>query len=369
MEKQQSMTSPRIIISGGGTGGHIYPAIAIADEIKVVYPNAKILFVGAKGKMEMEKVPKNGYEIKGLNIAGFDRHNFIKNLTLPFKLISSLFEANKIIKKFKPNIIIGTGGYASGSVLFLASIKKIPFFIQEQNSFPGKTNSFLAKKAKKIFVAYDGLEKFFPKEKIHLTGNPIRAEIFSNLPNKEQAREKLGLEKNKFTILSVGGSQGARAINEAWVENITKIKSSSFQLLWQTGKLDYTKIISDKSIQSDNIKISEFIYNMQDAYAAADLIVSRSGAIAISELMLVGKPCIFIPLPSAAEDHQTKNTLNLTEKNAAVMIKNNEVKRQLLPVIEDLINDIGKQKYLGNNLRKLAKPNATKEIVKLIFQK
>ncbi len=368
MEKQLSMISPRIIISGGGTGGHIYPAIAIADEIKATYPNAEILFVGANGKMEMEKVPKSGYKIIGLTIAGFNRDILLKNILLPYKLIVSLIKANKIITGFKPNYVLGTGGYASGPVLWVASLRKIPYLIQEQNSFPGITNKFLAKKAKAICVAYKGLEQFFPKEKLHYTGNPIRSNLFLSLPNKEVAIEKFGLDKEKFTILSLGGSQGSRAINDAWIESIDKIKNSSYQLIWQTGKLDYNKITQNPSAKSGNIKIADFIYNMQDAYAAADLIISRAGAIAISELMLIGKPCIFIPLPSAAEDHQTKNILNLLEHNAALMIKNEAIKIELFNAIQELEKDTNKQKILGANLKELSKPNAAKEIVTLLFK-
>ncbi|MFA9289704.1 MAG: undecaprenyldiphospho-muramoylpentapeptide beta-N-acetylglucosaminyltransferase [Solirubrobacteraceae bacterium] len=365
--KLQSMTLHKIIICGGGTGGHIYPALTIADQIKKTFPSSEILFVGANGKMEMEKVPSNGYKIKGLNIAGFNRSSLFKNITLPFKLLSSLIKAYKIVSDFKPTHVIGTGGYVSGPVLLIAMLKNIPYFIQEQNSLPGITNKFLAQKAKYIFVAYKGLHKYFPNNKIKLTGNPIRANIFMNLPNSQEAKEKFGLNKDKFTILSLGGSQGARSINEAWLNNLEEFKNTNYQLIWQTGKPDFQKI-TNQCQNSPIIKTLDFITNMQDAYAASDLIISRAGAIAISELMLVGKPCVFIPLPTAAADHQTVNCLSLIKENAAIMVKNSEIKLELLHTIKKIEGNKLLQNSLAENIKKLAEPNAAEKIIKLIFK-
>ena len=311
-------------MSGGGTGGHIFPAIAIADEIKKRFPEAEFLFIGANGKMEMEKVPQSGYKIVGLNIAGFDRGNLLKNFGLPFKVISSLMKARKTIKDFKPDFAIGTGGFASGPALYVASRLGIPVFIQEQNSLPGKTNVFNGKKAKAVFTAYPNMDHFFPKSKVFFLGNPVRQNILSDLMETEKAKEKLGLNKDKLTILSVGGSQGSRTLNNGWKDNLEKLKERNYQLFWQTGKLDYNELTS--SIQHPaSIQIKEFISDMATAYSAADVIVSRAGAIAISELAMAKKPVILVPLPSAAEDHQTKNALVLVEKNAAKMVKDAEM--------------------------------------------
>ena len=341
MENKQYKTSPRFLISGGGTGGHIFPAIAIADELKRRIPNAEFIFVGSSDKMEMEKVPQAGYKIEGLWISGIQRDSLLANFKLPFKVIYSLYKSYKIIKKFKPTAAIATGGFASGPALWMADKLGIPTFIQEQNSFPGITNKINKNHAKKIFVAYSGMQKFFPSEKIILTGNPVRKSLFEKQLSSSEAKKSLGFDSDKLLILSVGGSLGARAINNFWKETAEKItKNNDIQLYWQTGKLDYPSIVSQKIGENESrILIKEFVNDMSTAYAAADIIVSRSGAIAISELCLAGKPTVFVPLPTAAEDHQTKNALALVEKNAALMVENKEIKTHLEETIESLIQN------------------------------
>lgn len=363
--KPSYKTSPKIIISGGGTGGHIYPAIAIADEIKRRLPDAEILFVGAEGKMEMEKVPKAGYPIVGLPIAGINRGNLLANLSFPVKLYRSLNLAAKTIREFQPDIAVGTGGYASGPLLKRAS-KTIPIVIQEQNSFPGITNKLLAKSAAAICTAYEGIAQF-PAEKVHHTGNPIRAELFQNLPERNKAVASFGLNPDKTVILSIGGSQGSRTLNNAWLEGFKELEKNNVQLIWQTGKLEYQKIKEQTANDLNGIYLSEFIYNMQDAYAAADIIVSRAGAMAISELCLIGKPVILVPFPFAAEDHQTKNAESLVRKNAAIMYKDTEVPLKLVNAALDLAQNESHRNELSTNIRKLGKPNATKEIVDIIL--
>ena len=354
-------------MSGGGTGGHIFPAIAIADEIKKRFPEAEFLFIGAHGKMEMEKVPQSGYKIVGLNIAGFDRGNLLKNFGLPFKVISSLMKARKTIKDFKPDFAVGTGGFASGPALYVASRLGIPVFIQEQNSLPGKTNVFNGKKAKAVFTAYPNMDHFFPKSKVFFLGNPVRQNILSDLMETEKAKEKLGLNKDKLTILSVGGSQGSRTLNNGWKDNLEKLKEKNYQLIWQTGKLDYNELTS--SIQHPtSIQIKEFISDMATAYSAADVIVSRAGAIAISELAMAKKPVILVPLPSAAEDHQTKNALVLVEKNAAKMVKDSEMKEKFWITLSEICENENLRKEMSENLQFFAKPKATEEIVNEILK-
>ena len=354
-------------MSGGGTGGHIFPAIAIADEIKKRFPEAEFLFIGANGKMEMEKVPQSGYKIVGLNIAGFDRGNLLKNFGLPFKVISSLMKARKTIKDFKPDFAVGTGGFASGPALYVASRLGIPVFIQEQNSLPGKTNVFNGKKAKAVFTAYPNMDHFFPKSKVFFLGNPVRQNILSDLMETEKAKEKLGLNKDKLTILSVGGSQGSRTLNNGWKDNLEKLKEKNYQLIWQTGKLDYNELTS--SIQHPtSIQIKEFISDMATAYSAADVIVSRAGAIAISELAMAKKPVILVPLPSAAEDHQTKNALVLVEKNAAKMVKDSEMKEKFWITLSEICENENLRKEMSENLQFFAKPKATEEIVNEILK-
>lgn len=365
--KQSLKTSPRVIVSGGGTGGHIYPAIAIADEIKSRYPKADILFVGAKGKMEMEKVPKAGYPIKELWISGINRSEKLKNLSFPFKLISSLYHARKIIKEFKPDFAIGTGGFASGPTLLMASWMGIPYYLQEQNSFPGITNKYLSKKARKICVAYDQMEPYFGEEKTVLTGNPIRTEMFKDIPTKKSAIAQFNLDPSKTTILSMGGSLGSRNMNNAWLRSVKELLDQDIQLIWQTGKLDIEKIKADPIAKHPNLYLTDFIYNMQDAYAAADIIVSRAGAIAISELCLVEKAVILMPLPWAAEDHQTKNAENLQKHGAAIIIKDTEADERLVKEALSLCKDQARIQQMQKNISQLKKPNATKDIVDLLL--
>ncbi len=364
--KPSSRISPKIIISGGGTGGHIYPAIAIADEIKRRLPDADILFVGAEGKMEMEKVPKAGYKIKGLPIAGIDRGNWMANFSFPYKLFKSLNRAAKTVREFQPDIAVGTGGFASGPILKRVSNKGIPIIIQEQNSYPGITNKLLAKSAAAICTAYEGIPQF-PADKVHHTGNPIRPELFQNLPERNKAVESFGLNPDKKVILSVGGSQGSRTLNNAWLAGLNEIQTGEIQLIWQTGKLEYQKIKEQTGNDLKEIHISEFIYNMQDAYAAADIIVSRAGAMAISELCLIGKPVILVPFPFAAEDHQTKNAKSLVDRGAAIMFRDTEVPDNLVNAVLELSKDENHQNELSGNIKKLGKPNATKEIVDIIL--
>ena len=362
------MKSPKFLISGGGTGGHIFPAIAIADELKRLIPDAEFLFVGAKDKMEMEKVPQAGYRIEGLWISGISRSSVFANLKFPFQMISSLWKSHKIIKTFRPDAAIGTGGFASGAALYAASQLGIPTFIQEQNSFPGITNKKLSRKASAVFVAYEGMEKYFPKGKIHITGNPVRKLLFENKIPQAEAKRLLGLNTEKLTVFSVGGSLGSRTLNNFWKENARTLADAGVQVFWQTGKLDYQEIIKEENLKSQNIVIKEFIKDMATAYAAADIIISRAGAIAISELCLAGKPVILVPFPFAAEDHQTQNARQLVNHEAAVMVKDSEVKNQLLAEIQKLIGEEETRKQLGANILKMSKPNATEDIVSEILK-
>ena len=358
----------KILMSGGGTGGHIFPAIAIADEIRKRFPDAEFLFIGAIGKMEMEKVPQSGYKIEGLNIAGFDRGNLMKNFNLPFKVISSLAKARKIIKDFKPDFAVGTGGFASGPALYIASMMGVPIFVQEQNSLPGKTNIFLAKKAKAVFTAYPNMEKYFPTSQTFFLGNPIRKNIISDLTDRVTAKEKLGLNIDKLTILSVGGSLGSRTLNNGWKENIEKIKEKGYQLIWQTGKTDFAELSSSIKLPA-SIQMKEFISDMALAYSAADVIVSRAGAIAISELAMAKKPVILVPFPFAAEDHQTVNAQSLVEKNAAKMVKDSEMKEKFLPTLLEICENENLQQEMSENLEFFAKPKAAEQIVDEILRK
>lgn len=363
---QLSKTSLRVIVSGGGTGGHIYPAIAIANEIKSRYADAEILFVGALGKMEMEKVPKAGYPIKGLPIEGFDRGNILSNFKIPFKILKSLRLAKGIIKDFKPDIAVGTGGYASGPLLWAAAKRKVPVVIQEQNSLPGITNKLLKNKAVAICVAYDGIKEF-PKEKVHYTGNPIRSELFQNLPDRDKAIKSFGLDPSKKVVLSVGGSLGSRTLNNAWRKSLNEVSKGNVQLIWQTGKLDHESIMKEFPNEIPGVAIREFIYDMQTAYAAADIIVSRAGAMAISELSIIAKPMILVPFPYAAEDHQTKNAKSLKDKDAALMLTDEELPAQLIDKVLALAEDEELQKSLSENLKRLGKPNATSDITDIIL--
>jgi len=351
--------SVNILLSGGGTGGHIYPAIAIANELKERYPGSKFLFVGAEGRMEMEKVPQLGYEIMGLNITGIQRSLSLKNLSFPFKLISSLLKAGRIINSFKPNVVIGTGGFASGPTLYMANRKKIPSLIQEQNSYPGITNKMLAKKADKICVAYDGLDKFFPADKLIKTGNPVRQDLLNIDEKRKEAIAYFNLDPNKKTLVIMGGSLGARAINQAVEKYLQTILKNDLQLIWQSGKLYYETYKGHSEVKG--VQVFEFIQKMDLLYAAADLLISRAGAGSISELCIVGKPVIFIPSPNVAEDHQTKNAKSVTDLNAAILLMEGNID-SLPEVIRILIEDDQKMDLLGKNIKKLALPNATSEI-------
>ncbi|WP_324070118.1 MAG: undecaprenyldiphospho-muramoylpentapeptide beta-N-acetylglucosaminyltransferase [Flavobacterium sp.] len=359
------MKKPRFIISGGGTGGHIYPAVAIANELKFRFPEAEFLFVGAKDKMEMQKVPQEGYAIKGLWIAGIQRKITLDNAMFPLKLTSSLLNSFKIIKNFKPDVVIGTGGFASGAVLKVASMLGIPTVIQEQNSYPGITNKLLAKKANKICVAYENLERFFPKDKMILTGNPVRQDLI-NEASKSEAIAYFKLDANKKTLLVLGGSLGARRINQLIEKELDFLLSQNIQIIWQCGKLylnDYSKYN-----EKDNVQVVAFIDKMDLVYAAADVVISRSGASSVSELCIVGKPTIFIPSPNVAEDHQTKNAKAISDKNGAILIKESELETQFETIFSDLISNESKQLELSQNIKKLAKPNATKDIVEEIMK-
>jgi UDP-N-acetylglucosamine--N-acetylmuramyl-(pentapeptide) pyrophosphoryl-undecaprenol N-acetylglucosamine transferase len=359
------MNLDRVIISGGGTGGHIFPAIAIADEIKKRNPKAEILFIGAQGKMEMEKVPAAGYRIEGLAIVGFQRKLTFSNFLLPFKIVKSLLKARSILKEFKPQAVVGVGGYASGPTLQAATMLKLPTLVQEQNSFPGKTNKLLASKVNVLCTSYDGLDKFFPKEKIRLTGNPVRHDMVSIDGKREEAMNYYGFDSSKKTILIIGGSLGARTLNNALVENIAEIaRHDEIQILWQSGKLYYEQMLEIMNKEKvDSIKLVQFIDRMDLAYAAADVIISRAGAISVSELCLIGKPVVLVPSPNVAEDHQTKNAMALVNKNAAILVKDTEATQHLFSVVFQLMTDESRMMTYSSEIKKLAKPNATADIV------
>ena len=349
-----SPQSPKIILSGGGTGGHIFPAIAIADEIRAKRPDAKFLFVGAKGKMEMEKVPEAGYKIEGLWISGLQRKLTLKNLSFPFKVISSLIKSRSILNSFNPDVVIGTGGFASGPMLRAASSKGIPTLIQEQNSYAGITNKLLAKKVKKVCVAYDGMEKFFPKEKIALTGNPVRANMVDIKGKRDKAVEFFGLDTNKKTLLVVGGSLGSLAVNKAIKGGLNSLVENNIQLIWQTGKTSF-KETSEAAmpLKENGVHVHEFIKPMDLAYAAADVVISRAGAIAVSELCLIGKPTILVPFPYAAEDHQKKNAEALVNHNAAKMVTDAEANEKLVNEALSIFSDNKLAEKLSENISRL----------------
>ncbi len=353
------MNNYKFIISGGGTGGHIYPAIAIANELKARHPDAEFLFVGASDRMEMEKVPQAGYEIEGLWISGIQRKLTLKNLLFPFKLMSSLWKATKIVNRVKPDVVIGTGGFASGPLLRVASGKGIPCVLQEQNSYPGITNRLLAGKARKICVAYDGLERFFPAEKIVKTGNPVRQDLLDVRTKRAEALEFFQLRPGKKVLLVLGGSLGARAINVLVKEHLPLFREKDVQVLWQCGKLYYEEF---EKYTDNTIRVHAFINQMALAYAAADVVISRAGAGSVSELSIVGKPVIFIPSPHVAEDHQTRNALAVTEKNAAVLIREKDLDSDFEKEFTALIASEERQRELGENIRQLALPDATGDI-------
>ncbi|GAB6119798.1 undecaprenyldiphospho-muramoylpentapeptide beta-N-acetylglucosaminyltransferase [Dysgonomonas termitidis] len=359
------MKQLRVIISGGGTGGHIFPAIAIANTIKEHYPDADILFVGATGRMEMEKVPAAGYEIIGLEISGLNRKNIFKNISTLLKFQKSLIKAKRILRDFRPDVVIGVGGYASGPMLYKANALKIPTLIQEQNSYAGVTNKFLSKKASVVCVAYEGMERFFPKSKIVMTGNPCRQELLSATITKQEAYEEFNLDPDKKTILLIGGSLGSRMMNKSILAGIDELANSNIQLLWQCGKLYSFEMNMDLSGKGspENIHIHEFISRMDLAYKAADLVISRAGASSISELSLLGKPVILIPSPNVSEDHQTKNAMALADKNAAILIRDDEAIEKLVPEALNIIQDKEKLEVLSANIRKMAQPDSANRIV------
>ena len=356
----------KFILSGGGTGGHIYPAIAIADELKSRFPDAEFLFVGAKDKMEMQKVPQSGYKIEGLWIAGLQRKLTLQNMMFPIKLMFSLLKSRKIIRKFQPDVVIGTGGFASGPLLQAANSFAIPTVIQEQNSYPGITNKLLSKKANKICVAYENLERFFPAEKIVFTGNPVRQDLLEISSKRSEAITHFNLDATKKTLLVLGGSLGARRINQLLEKEINAIVAQGIQVIWQCGKF----YLEDYKSYSDgkNIQVVAFIDRMDLVYAASDFVISRAGASSVSELCLVGKPTIFIPSPNVAEDHQTKNAKAIVDKNGAILLRESELDEKFESVFTDLISNENLQNELSENIKKLAKPNATKDIVEEIIK-
>ncbi len=364
----------KFILSGGGTGGHIYPAIAIANEIKLRFPDAEFLFVGANDKMEMQKVPQAGYKIEGLWIAGLQRKLTLQNVMFPIKLVSSLWKSLKIIKKFKPDVVIGTGGFASGPLLQMANMMRIPTVIQEQNSYPGITNKLLSKKASKICVAYENLERFFPKEKMILTGNPVRQDLINIDEKRQEAFKYFNLDENKKTLLILGGSLGARRINQLIEKELPFLQSKNIQIIWQCGKLyfDEYKKFNTKSPSfvgvGEDTTVLAFIDRMDLVYAAVDFVISRAGASSVSELCIVGKPVIFIPSPNVAEDHQSKNAQSIVDKNGALLLKESELNEKFESVFSELLSNENQQKELSKNIKSLALPNSTKQIVDEILK-
>lgn len=355
----------RVIISGGGTGGHIFPAVSIANAIREKRPDAKILFVGAEGRMEMQRVPAAGYPIKGLPIVGFNRKNWLKNIPVLFKIMKSRNMAREILSEFKPQVAVGVGGYASGPTLNMAESMGIPTLLQEQNSYAGVTNKLLAKNARRICVAYDSMERFFPADKILFTGNPVRQNLLNTALTKDEAVRRFGLVPGKKTILIVGGSLGARTINDSILGNLPLVKQQQkVQFIWQTGKYYSEEIHNELQRRGcpENLIVTDFISDMSEAYAAADLVISRAGAGSISEFCLLGKPVILVPSPNVAEDHQTKNALALVQQNAALYVTDAEARRILLPQAINTVTDPAKLESLGRNILQLAKPNAASDI-------
>ena len=351
--------SKKLIISGGGTAGHIHPAVAIAEQFQEVYPDAEILFVGAQGKMEMKKVPQYGYKIEGLWISGIQRKITLSNLLFPVKLVASMIKAGKIIKNFKPDVVVGTGGFASGPLVKVAASKKIPTLIQEQNSVAGLTNKWLAKTVDIVCVAYQNMEQYFPKHKIKLLGNPLRKSLSDQMISKEEAKKRIKLQEDKITLLVVGGSLGSQRINELIAEKIDFFKEKQVQVIWQCGAIYYERY---KHLQDDQIRIKDYIQQMNIAYSAADIIISRAGAIAVSELCQVGKPVIFIPSPNVAENHQYINAKSLSDKNAAIVIKENELEG-FDQIFTSLLSDQAQQGQLARSIKSLATTDAAQKIV------
>lgn len=352
----------KILISGGGTGGHIFPAIAIANELKRRLPESEFLFVGAEGKMEMQKVPAAGYRITGLWISGFSRSMTFKNLLFPVKLIHSYFRSGKIVRRFKPDVAIGTGGFASGPAVNAANRKGVMTFVQEQNSYPGVTNKILSKKARKVFVAYEGMERFFPEGKVVVTGNPVRRKIIESEVNAAEARAHFDIPAHKKVVLVVGGSLGSRTFNQCMMRELNRIRQEEVHVIWQTGEMMYEECRKAAN-GVGNVLVSAFIPEMEYAYAAADIIISRAGAIAISELCVVGKPVILVPFPFAAEDHQTSNAKSLEEKGAAIHIPDADAPQQLISTMMQLLRDTQRQESLRNEIAKLRIDNAAEKIV------
>jgi len=361
-------THIKMIIAGGGTGGHIFPAVAIAHAVKRQHPDAEILFVGAKGKMEMEKVPKEGFRIVGLDIAGFDRSNLLKNVFLPFKLLKSFWQARQLLAEFKPQIAVGVGGYASFPLLYMAQQKGIPTLLQEQNSFAGKSNQILGKKAKAVCVAYQGMERFFPKEALVYTGNPVRKHIADRTVRREEGLQFFQLDATRKTVFVFGGSLGAKSINDTLMAQFARLLETGAQLIWQTGSTSFAAAKEAVKGFEDRIKVFDFIREMEFAYAAADVIVSRSGASSIAELCIVGKPVVFVPFPFASEDHQTHNAMALVSANAALMVKNSEVGEELLNKITLLLREETHGDLMKKNIQKLAITDADIRIAEKITQ-
>jgi len=358
----------KVIMAGGGTGGHIFPAIAIANALKKKDPLIEILFVGARGKMEMEKVPQAGYPVKGLDIAGFNRSSLIKNIGLPFKIMKSLWQARAIMNEFNPDVVVGVGGYASFPMLRLAQRRKIPTVIQEQNSYAGKTNRIIGKKADVICVAYEGMDRFFPKEKIILTGNPVRSAITGSTVSKPEAIQFFSLEEGKKTVLVTGGSLGAKSINEAVDKHLDELLDAGLQLIWQTGT-PYGVRAKERAKGKNGVWVNEFITRMEYAFAAADLVISRAGAMAVAELCVVKKPVLFIPFPYAAEDHQTANAMSLVNKRAALILTDNEAAEKAVATIIDLSGDETRQKELIDNISRLGITDADQRIADEILKR
>lgn len=357
-----------MIIAGGGTGGHIFPAVSIAHAVLQLHPGAELLFVGATGKMEMEKVPQEGFRIIGLDIAGFNRSNLLKNLLLPYKLLKSTWQAGKVIRDFKPDVVVGVGGYASFPVLNAAQGKGIPTLIQEQNSFAGKSNKILGRKAKAICVAYEEMERFFPSQSLVMTGNPVRQSISNSRLSRAEGQQWLGLDPMKKTVLVVGGSLGAKSVNEAIDAGLETLLQQGVQLIWQTGKPYYEQATKRAAGLGDKVKVFDFIRQMEYAYAAADIVVSRAGALAIAELCIVGKPVLFVPYPFAAEDHQTSNAMALVNRQAAQIVTNEAAASSLLPALKGLLQDTTLQERLSDNLKNMAIRDADIRIAQKVIE-